>query len=189
MSHQDGLVALLGVGCEADVGADVVSCGERRARDREAVREGGWAAFVRVYEDVFAPREVVYLTSLEGVGLEVDERLRYFYALWCLREAYVKMTGEALLAGWLKDLEFRSFRPPASGEGDLGPGEVVTEIEVVRDGRKEEGVRMELRALGEGYMVGTAVRTPRAADAFGLRFGGFEIVTLEEIREHAEKNP
>src|SRR5262249_33336031 len=46
---------------------------------------------------------------------DVDVRLRAFYALWCLREAYVKMTGEALLAPWLAELEFRRFRAPAPG--------------------------------------------------------------------------
>ena len=190
VSHQDGLVALLGVTCEADVGIDVVSCGERRVRDRETVARDGWAAFVRVYEDVFSPREVSYLISLEAEGLGVDERFRFFYALWCLREAYVKMTGEALLAEWLKDLEFRNFRPPrASGGGGLEPGEVVTDIEFARHGKIEEGVRMELRALGEGYMVGTAVRTRRAAEVFGLGLDQLEIVTLEDIRAHAERNP
>ncbi|SPO03758.1 related to null pigmentation protein NpgA [Cephalotrichum gorgonifer] len=196
VSHQDGLVALFGVaGCPADVGVDVVSCTERQVRDREAVRAGGWPAFVDVYESVYSTGEMAYLKSLDGRGLGIDQKLRYFYALWCLKEAYVKMTGEALLADWLLSLEFRNFHPPAPvaapmAGGDLSLGEVVREIEVFRDGKRDAAVRMELRSLGAGYMVGVAVRTPeRVADAFDLDLGDFEFVTLEEIRERAEGNP
>lgn len=177
-------------GPAADVGVDVVSCSERRDRDREAIFANGWAEFVKVYEEVFAPGEVCFLAGLEGRGMSVDMRLRYFYALWCLREAYVKMTGEALLADWLKALEFRDFRPPdpaagVEGDDELVPGEVVGGIEVWKDGRREEDVRMELRAFGRGYMVGVAVRTGRPADAFELELGGFQAVGLDEIRRCA----
>jgi len=44
----------------------------------------------------------------------IASKLRNFYAHWCLKEAYIKMTGEALLAPWLRDLEFRNVRPPAA---------------------------------------------------------------------------
>lgn len=188
-------MALLAIrGTPAEAGVDVVSCAERRDRDREAVFSNGWAEFVKVYEGVFAPGEVCFLAGLEGRGMSVDVRLRYFYALWCLREAYVKMTGEALLADWLKALEFRDFRPPdpaagAEGDEELVPGEVVGDIEVWRDGKRQEDVRMELRAFGRGYMVGVAVSTARAADAFELELGRFEVVGLEEIRRGAEESP
>lgn len=184
-------MALLAVrGPAADVGVDVVSCFERRDRDREAVSTNGWAEFVKVYEEVFASGEVAFLAGLEGMGMGVDMRLRYFYALWCLREAYVKMSGEALLADWLKALEFRDFRPPVpavgvGGDGELVPGEVVGGIEVWRDGKRQEDVRMELRAFGRGYMVGVATRSGRPADVFDLELGGFQVVELEDIRRCA----
>lgn len=185
-------MALLAVrGPAADVGVDVVSCSERRDRDRAAVPANGWSEFVKVYEEVFAPGEVAFLAGLEGMGMSVDMRLRYFYALWCLREAYVKMTGEALLADWLRALEFRDFRPPVpavgvAGDEELVPGEVVGGIEVWRDGKRQEDVRMELRAFGRGYMVGVAARSGRPADVFDLELGEFQVVELEEIRRCAE---
>ena len=48
--------------------------------------------------------EQVFWTTSSGTLQElnadviIDAKLRRFYAFWCLREAYIKMTGEALLA-------------------------------------------------------------------------------------------
>ncbi|KAI9819079.1 MAG: hypothetical protein M1826_001209 [Phylliscum demangeonii] len=42
----------------------------------------------------------------------IDAKLRRFYTFWALKEAYVKFVGEALLADWLRELEFRSVRAP-----------------------------------------------------------------------------
>jgi 4'-phosphopantetheinyl transferase len=120
----------------------------------------------------------------------VDAKLRRFYAYWCLREAYVKMTGEALLADWLRRLEFRDVAAPAPApaavdNAALLPGEVVTAIDVYLDDRRVAGVAMELRALGRDYMVATAVR-PRGhgdGDGDGVAFTGF--ATLDFARDIA----
>jgi len=45
-------------------------------------------------------------------------KLRRFYAYWALKEAYIKMVGEGLLASWLKELEFLDVTAPASPLGD-----------------------------------------------------------------------
>lgn len=39
-------------------------------------------------------------------------KLRRFYAYWALKEAYIKMVGEGLLADWLKELEFLDVVAP-----------------------------------------------------------------------------
>lgn len=41
-------------------------------------------------------------------------KLRRFYAYWALKEAYIKMVGEGLLASWLKELEFLNVTAPVS---------------------------------------------------------------------------
>jgi len=106
----------------------------------------------------------------------VDAKLRRFYALWCLREAYVKMTGEALLADWLQRLEFRKFEVPTAIEGsdnlNLLLGGVVTNYEIFFKGRKVDNVAMELRALGRDYMVASAMRS-RSGGSEELEFPGF----------------
>jgi len=114
----------------------------------------------------------------------IDAKLRRFYALWCLREAYVKMTGEALLAEWLTVLEFRKFRSPIAAT-DTGPegsisahGEVVTDFEIWFRGKRVTGVVIELRALGQDYMVGTAAR-PKSGDLSEVSFPGFQHLNVE----------
>jgi 4'-phosphopantetheinyl transferase len=106
-----------------------------------------------------------------GVAREIDAsavveaKLRRFYALWCLREAYVKMTGEALLAEWLHELEFRKFRTPSQAKGgegstntSLGLGEVVTDVEIYFKRKMVNDVAMELGAFGTDYMAASAAR-------------------------------
>ncbi|KAL2757807.1 hypothetical protein ACRALDRAFT_2040162 [Sodiomyces alcalophilus JCM 7366] len=186
-----------------------------------------WPAFVDVYADVFSPRELSYLshdvprlvlsaraTASSPLGSTVSSSsprpgarpgevagslLRFFYAVWCLREAYVKMTGEALLAPWLRDLEFRGVRPPGPGpagsgdlrgmieEGKVLEETVVREHEIFFKGRRVDDANVCLRALGPDYMVCAAVRTPhRKEDGLGFRLGDFEAVTMDEIVKFGE---
>ena len=103
-----------------------------------------------------------------------------------LREAYIKMTGEALLAPWLGDLEFRKFKVPAANEeasiddSDLLLGETTSEFEIYFKGEHVENVTIELRALGRNYMVGTAARN-KDGDVVMRKFPGFVNLTLDDI--------
>ncbi|CAK7244406.1 MAG: hypothetical protein STHCBS139747_005944 [Sporothrix thermara] len=206
VSHQAGLVVLVAVyggdvrqkdgssdNSGFQVGIDIVSPSERRTRDHEMIADearrsggssgaassSGWPRFVDMHADVLAPGEVRHLKQLPAASGD-DQRLRLFYGLWCLREAYVKMTGEALLAEWLADLEFRDFRVPGvsatvdknnsrdndngngngNGNGDLVQGgEMVTQHDIrFRDTPVGDSVNVCLRSVGTDYMVCTAVR-------------------------------
>ncbi|EXJ90767.1 hypothetical protein A1O1_03871 [Capronia coronata CBS 617.96] len=42
----------------------------------------------------------------------INLKLRRFYAYWSLKEAYIKMVGEGLLADWLRELEFLNVVAP-----------------------------------------------------------------------------
>ncbi|GAB1311593.1 holo-[acyl-carrier-protein] synthase [Madurella fahalii] len=193
---------------EAEVGVDVVCTSERRARDQAMVRNEGWAAFVDMHADVFGPGEVRYLKhqvlsamprleppppSAEQLA---DAKLRAFYALWALREAYVKLTGEALLAEWLRELEFRDFRPPTptagwdvpADEDETGQAaQVIRQTEITFRGRKVEDVNICLRSIGPDFMIATAVRTPgNKDDGLGWRLGPYEVLSLEDVLDFAE---
>ncbi|VUC20852.1 unnamed protein product, partial [Clonostachys rosea] len=114
---------------------------------------------------------------LDGLAVsDVDRKLRYFYTLWCLREAYVKMTGEALLAPWLGVLEMRSFAPPEEEGGNL---------EVYFRGRKLDNVDMHLVNYLELYMIGTSVG--RNKDGETLEIGDYELLDINEVIEFGEK--
>lgn len=197
VSHQAGLVAMVashGHNEPIEVGVDVVCVDERVERDHMMIAREGWPAFVDMHADVFAPGEANYLkyqilSAIPGAVRRgattardtVDFKLRCFYTLWCLREAYVKMTGDALLAPWLKSLEFRHFAPPAPQDG------VVRDIEVWFHGAKVEDANMVLRAMGPNYMTCTAVRTPDNKDVgLGIELGPYQRIELEDIVEYAE---
>lgn len=204
VSHQAGLVALVAVAWfdgEVEVGVDVVCASERRGRDHKMVAEEGWPAFVDMHADVFAPGEAAYLKFqvLSGGALPagssaeavLDFKLRCFYALWCLREAYVKMTGEALLAKWLRELEFRAIRPPAvaaaSSSDNEAQGVAVKAEDIWFQGQKVQDANVCIRSWGPDYMTCTAVRTPgREADGLAFELGPYELLSMDEVLSFAE---
>ncbi|RSM05581.1 hypothetical protein CDV31_009511 [Fusarium ambrosium] len=159
------------------VGVDVVCPTERRTRDLGTLAGEGWNSFVDMHAEVFGLGEVTALKKINP-GADVAERdraLRYFYALWCLREAYVKMTGEALLASWLRDLEMRGFAPP---EDMTGPQEVWFNGEEVKD------VDIKLVSLLGEYMISTAVR--RGENGEGVEVGDFKMLDIEQVLAFGE---
>jgi 4'-phosphopantetheinyl transferase len=122
----------------------------------------------------------------------IDKKLRRFYAMWCLRESYVKMTGEALLAPWLKELEILDVQAPDAASdiqdsNSLVMGEVVRDFTILFKGRKVTNVEMELSALGPAYMVGGSVKIPKEIPDFSM--GSWQQLALEEdILAVAERN-
>ncbi|TVY23803.1 4'-phosphopantetheinyl transferase [Lachnellula hyalina] len=127
--------------------------------------------------------EVVELSS----NVVIEAKLRRFYAMWCLRETYVKMTGEALLASWLKDLEISNVQIPAAKESadpfSLEVGDIAQDFKMIFKGKPVKDVNMELSALGSAYMVGGCVR-PLAV------MGKWLELNLEtDVLDIAEANP
>ncbi|KAG6190655.1 hypothetical protein E4U10_004635 [Claviceps purpurea] len=189
VSHQAGLVCLLGVSRPPEgvsIGVDIACPSERRDRDHALVVEeekDGWSGFVGMHESVFSEGEAKRLRGL-GTGpapLDLDVRLAYFYALWCLREAYVKMTGEALLADWLGELEMRNFAPPGEAvtEGGDGP------LEIWFRGARVEDVRARMQWYEDEFLICTAVR----GDEQGVLDVGDEwtLLDIDEILDAAER--
>ena len=171
VSHHGTLVAM--VGCsdhKIKMGVDIVQMNFER--DFAVVLKSGFADWVKTYELVFSDREVAEISyyvptvMADNFRSQVKAKLRHFYAHWCLKEAYVKMTGEALLASWLKDLEFRNVRVPLpasrrqSEENGEDWGQVSTDIEIWFRGSRVTDVKMELQAYEEDYMIATAVSDP-----------------------------
>ncbi|KAI9868883.1 MAG: hypothetical protein M1830_005497 [Pleopsidium flavum] len=75
------------------------------------------------------------------------------------------MTGEALLADWLRNLEIRNVCPPSpllatnntQRRGKAWGETIGGDFEIWRGGERIRDVEMEIQAFEEGYMIATAV--------------------------------
>ena len=182
VSHHGQIVALIATTAPGvHVGIDVVQVD--LARDRRGVEsEKGFEGWVQSFRDVFSPSEFSTLRNLTpGLPRPDSEetlkmKLRRFHVNWALKEAYIKMTGDALMAQWLQQLEFTSTMPPspvrASDPLKWTWGETMV-TGVTLHGKPVEGARIEIDALREDYMVATAVNDSRTLP-------GFEEVTLSD---------
>jgi len=184
VSHHGTLVALVGcAGTAVKLGVDIVRMNWEK--DYATVMKDGFQAWANIYEMVFSEREINDIAGFEP-PLPSDPRekiraqLRHFYAHWCLKEAYVKMTGEALLAPWLKDLEFRNVQVPMpNSQLQHGPqqdgdwGQTCTDVEIWFHGNRVSDVKLEIQALRDDYMVATSSSN---VDAF---LSAFEELDLE----------
>lgn len=165
VSHHGSLVALVGCsGKGMSLGVDIVKMDF--GRDFGMVMKEGFRSWASTYSEVFSDREmaaiVQYAPMMEprDVQEEIRATLRNFYAHWSLREAYLKMTGEALLAKWLKELEFRNVQVPSSverssnGGGDWGQS--CKTAETWFRGKQLTEITLEIQAYQDDYMIATA---------------------------------
>lgn len=91
----------------------------------------------------------------------IDAKLRRFYTYFCYKEAYIKLAGEALLAPWLKNLEFNNVRSPKPIQDSASStkwGEEVEDVEVHLNKSTVEDVRMKIVAFESNIMLSTAIQ-------------------------------
>jgi len=122
--------------------------------------------------------------------LLIDAKLRRFYTYFCYKESYIKLAGEALLAPWLRQLEFFNVRSPRPGTvarcSTHGTwGEEVDDVEVKLHGRHVDDVKMKIQAFEEDFMLSTAVQ----GAVQGLKIPAFTKLNLDkDILSHANEN-
>ena len=185
VSHHGTLVALVGCSGKAvRLGVDIVRM--NWDKDYATVMKEGFQSWARTYESVFSDREVQDIAHYEApkhddVQDTIRAKLRHFYAHWCLKEAYVKMTGEALLAPWLKDVEFRNVQVPlptalvVDGAPEVNPwGQTCTDVEIWAHGNRVTDVQLEIQAFRDDYMIATA------SSHIGANFSTFKELDLEK---------
>lgn len=83
--------------------------------------------------------------------------LRLFYTYWALKEAYIKMTGEALLASWLRELEFTDVVAPVPTPGSAWSSPY-SGVRTWLYGKEVKDVRIEVVAFEQDYIIATAAR-------------------------------
>jgi 4'-phosphopantetheinyl transferase len=181
------------------VGIDITCVDEsRRRRKSPPATPKALAEFVDTFESVFSQRELDTIKAVPEWNRKGDvetaslhpattrsgsssleeaiiSRVRLFYAYWALKEAYIKMTGEALLAPWLQQLEFTDVvapepvsstiqSQPLMGVDDVVSdtgsawGEPYTGVQTWLNRRRVEDVRIEIAAFERDYLIATAAR-------------------------------
>lgn len=122
--------------------------------------------------------------------LLIEAKLRRFYAYFCYKESYIKLSGEALLAPWIKECEFFNVRSPKPGTPPRCSthgvwGEQVEDVEVHLHGKEVKNVRMKLQAFEEDFMIGTAIQ----GDIQGVEMSPFETLNLDsQVIQYAHDN-
>lgn len=183
------------------VGIDITCADERRGRKASSAPSTPQALieFIDIFAEVFSPCELETMKNARGPSLppgpqttstEVQYGLRMFYTYWALKEAYIKMTGEALLAPWLRELEFTNVIAPEprtrTEQESLSPwSQPYTGVKTWFHGKMVEDVRIEVVAFGPEYLVAIAARGDGLGAGSCALGGGLEGVdpwrSLEKI--------
>ena len=161
ISHQAGLVALVGCSAaDALIGVDITCVNERN--EKRMLEKEGFEGFVDMHEEVFSPADLKAIKAATG---SLDDKIRTFYAYWALKEAYVKLEGEALLAKWLQETEFRNVQvpQPMSKKELESSTSAMPPIEVWFRGQKENNVELFLAPFEDNYLIATAAKKPEGS--------------------------
>lgn len=181
------------------LGIDITCINERRNKNPTTLHD--FKEFVTIFSEVFSPTELATMTNPKQALLQarrlgyansvlpectnpdgtefhnldsiITYGLRLFYSYWALKEAYLKMTGEALLAPWVKTLEFKNVFPPepiqlsssansnSNSNSGCQWGPIYPHVVVTRDGTELQNVRLQLQAFETDFIIATAALGPQ----------------------------
>ncbi|KAJ5988417.1 4'-phosphopantetheinyl transferase A [Penicillium waksmanii] len=178
------------------LGIDITCINERRNKKPKTLHD--FTEFVTIFSEVFSSTELKTMTNPKQALLQarrlgyansilpehtnpdgtefhstdsiITYGLRLFYSYWALKEAYLKMTGEALLAPWVKTLEFKNVFPPepiqlssypADSNSGCQWGPIYPHVVVTRDGTELQNVRLQLQAFETDFIIATAALGPQ----------------------------
>lgn len=149
------------------IGVDV-ACTWEPPRTQDLSTQEKLDEWVDVFGEMFSRRErydMKYspVESVPGIT-EPDLKARRFYTYWALKEAYIKMVGEGLLAPWLRELEFKDVVVPPRTASKKEPWVVTDETDTKNLGVLFQGKNIShtmhttLEAFEESFVLATMTR-------------------------------
>lgn len=190
------------------LGVDLACTREEGRSPKDVTSQAKLDDWVDIFGEMFSEtcRNDMKHASVPGTdNLTIfQKRLRRFYAYWGLKEAFIKMVGEGLLADWLQELEFENVRVPDPASPDdfpddgfswafndaeerkwTPPDRAVKDISATLYGHRVNDVQLDLVAYEQDFLVATAMRGVRDA-AEGTNGGWINLDIEKDIRPCAE---
>lgn len=179
------------------LGVDITCTNEPRRTPTHIKTEAELSKWIDIFSEMFSDRErddmkhhpihspfssslqcttPLHFSSTTDPADEISLKLRRFYTYWSLKEAFIKMVGEGLLAPWLRELEFIDIRAPPSPF--TTSSSLTTTTTIIRNGPAEENfkiflrnrevprdrVAMEVVSYGSDFLFATAIKGLREED-------------------------
>jgi 4'-phosphopantetheinyl transferase len=125
---------------------------------------------------------------------EIKVKLRRFYTYFCIKEAYIKLVGEGLLADWIEKCESRNVDVPRSSSGNSLWGEKIVagqllnsssesdrsdSLEIWLHGEEVRNVRTEMQAFDGDYII-TTMMTPSNLLGENAEFQPWKMLDLKK---------
>lgn len=142
-----------------------IACTWEPPRTPDLSTQQKFADWVEVFGEMFSFTEQMHMKDYriqvpDGVS-EYDEKARRFYTYWALKEAYIKMVGEGLLAPWLRDLEFRDVPVPARADANTEQWTILsdTAMDQLKVLFKNREITLSMKTELEGFETSFVVAT------------------------------
>jgi 4'-phosphopantetheinyl transferase len=184
-SNANANAAAAAAAAKPRLGVDITCTSEAHRGPRQMTTSAEFAKWVDIFAEMFSARErhdMQHAPTTTDTEIEPPTekdatlaKLRRFYTYWSLKEAYIKMVGEGLLASWLRELEFSSVvsppLPAPTPSSDRQPAKdpwgptIHSATEAYPAGFKisvrqqsVKDVSMSLTAYGSTFIVATATK-------------------------------
>jgi 4'-phosphopantetheinyl transferase len=164
------------------LGVDLACANEHGRTPSDLTSQKKLDEWVDIFEEMFSAscRRDIKTAEVPGASSTaqvIQGRFRRFYAYWSLKEAFIKMVGEGLLAEWLSKLEFEGVVVPNPPKTEDFPDDgfswalrgddevkwsaaehVVKSITASLYGKRLDDVKISLSAFEDDFLCATAMR-------------------------------
>lgn len=153
------------------IGVDV-ACTWEPPRTQDLSTQDKLDEWVDIFGEMFSEDEQEDMKHAEPIDnfdrlSDIDWKARRFYTYWALKEAYIKMVGEGLLAPWLRQLEFKDVPVPRRSSTDgqeryswtMLSDDTVDRLQILFNRRNiEHTQRTTLEGFEETFLIATMSR-------------------------------